>query len=527
MKRFVKIISSLAALTLASCGGANSSKPQRSSLVPSPSTASSEILPASSEASPSSEEPVSISIPPEESKEEPPVSTTPSSPASSEDSDPRPSTFRDGGEVYEEEMHPLGEFTPTRFKGDTLKIDSTKTLSDGVTLKRYSFDLNSGRHVKAEVVEVNPSLAEIRSSFNPAKEVVFNQMNEYDAAHEDVKILAGINADFFGSTCVNAYVQDGAIIKPAHNDKGIYDYKNSDADIPASLPMLFGVSGSHVRIGPMVEDKSVEETIKSSLYKKLKYAHEDKVVHQIEGEVFYDVAQATNALKGDLTLIDYEVIGGVAPAATDTYYLLEKFQDSGLNASYQVVDEYECGAGRTMTDDTSEGYAYLFKKTGVECPIEIGDTLLMSVGNDDGKWDGYTTIIGGRQSLVENGEIAPTITFENSNGAQNTGVPRSCVGITADHKVLVTGIEGLRYGGKSKSDDDPYGVNLPELAEFERAIGCYDAMNFDGGGSTQMFTRASNEDEYEMIIRSSDYGTYTPTSCRKVFNTLLVGCKVS
>lgn len=517
MKRFIKVISSLVALALASCGGGQTSAPISSVPASSPEELASSAI---------SENP---SVAPEVSKseQEVPVSQQTPEQSSYEDKDPRPSSFRDGGEVYEEEMHALGEFTPTRFKGDTLKIDSTKDLADGVKLKCYSFDLNSGNHVKAEVVEIDPSKAEIRSSYHPAKEVVYTQMQAYDAAHEDIKILAGLNADFFGSTCVNAYVQDGVIVKSAHNDKGIYDYTNLDADIPASLPMLFGVSGAHVRIGPIVEGKSVQETIQSSVYKKLKYAHEDKVVHQIDGEVHYDVAQATNALKGDLTLIDYAVTGGVAAAASDSYYLLEKFVDSGVNSSYQVVDEYECGAGRTMTDDTADGYAYLFKKSGVECPIEIGDTLFMSVGNDDGKWDGYTTIIGGRQSLVENGEIASTVTLENSNGAQNTGVPRSCVGITPDHKVLLTGIEGLRYGRKSTSEDDSYGVNLPELAEFERAIGCYDAMNFDGGGSTQMFARSAEEEEYDMLVRSSDYGSYTPTSCRKVFNTFLVGTKTA
>ena len=187
-----------------------------------------------------------------------------------------------------------------------------------------------------------------------------------------------------------------------------------------------------------------------------------------------------------------------------------------------MIESYDAGSARTYTDDTDEGFAYLFKKNGVDESIIEGDTLSYCIGNDDGKWDNYQTIIGGRQSLVENGQIAPTVTLENSNGAQNTGIPRSCVGITPEHKVLVTGIEGLRYGRKSTSDSDPYGVSLPELAEFERAIGCYDCVNFDGGGSTQLFVRSEEETDFRMLVRSSDYGTTNLNDGRKVYNTFLV-----
>ncbi len=505
------------ALALISCGGSSEPPVSSSKSEPQPSQTTASSISSSAEVTSepivsSSEE--TISSEKEISSIEPVVTSI--------DNDPRPQEFRDGGALYEEEMEPLGDFTPTRFQKESLKLDGSDQLSEGVRSLHYSFKLNNGNKVEAEVIEIDPDVATIRSNYNISHENVYTSLTKYQNKHDDVKILAGINADFFGSDCVNAYVQEGAIIKAAHNDNGIYDYTVPAADIPASKPMLFGIGGSHVRIAPIVEDQSIETTIKSSFRTKLKYAHADKVVHEITNSFSMKVKTGTNTLESDYTLIENTVPGGVVTGEGDTIYYLQKFQDSGLVKSYRVDDSYDAGASRWDTTDMGED-VYLFVKAGTEEVLQIGDTLSYCIGNDDGKWDNYQTIIGGRQSLVENGAIAPTVTLENSNGAQNTGIPRSCVGITPDHKVLVTGIEGLRYGKKSTSSDDPYGVSLPELAEFERAIGCYDCMNFDGGGSTQLFVRGEEEENFRMLVRSSDYGTTNLNDGRRVYNTLLVG----
>ena len=79
----------------------------------------------------------------------------------------------------------------------------------------------------------------------------------------------------------------------------------------------------------------------------------------------------------------------------------------------------------------------------------------------------YSTIIGGRQSLVENGEIAPTVTEENTNGAQTTNIPRTSIGVIDEHNIILCSIESLRYNSKNNiEENDPYGVDLQELAEY-------------------------------------------------------------
>ena len=442
--------------------------------------------------------------------------------------DPRPDEFLET-HLYEESMNTLGEFTPTLFDESSLTQTENTTLSDGVTLIEYNFSLNNGRNVIATTIEVDLTKADARTHYSPgAADVLYTQMTNFQQINTDVDVIAGINADFFGrgGTCVNAYVKDYTVIKSAHNNNGIYDYTNLNADIPASMPMLLGVTGEYARIAPIVENKSVEETIKSSINLKIKYASSDKIVHDLAADLALKVQNGTNKLVSDYTLITEPVRLGVAPSVGDICYVLEMEEGDYRITHGKVSERWECDGNRVFTDDCADGYAYLFKKAGVEEVIGVDDYVGYVLGNDDGKFDGYGNIIGGRQSLVENGHIASTVTLENSNGAQTTNVPRSAVGIKDDGKLLICAVEALRYGGTSSSDTDGYGLNLPQLAEFLREIGCYDAMNFDGGGSTSLITRnLTNESDYSVTVRSSDYGTYNLNQSRKIYNCLLVTTK--
>lgn len=168
----------------------------------------------------------------------------------------------------------------------------------------------------------------------------------------DYMVVAATNADHFGgSRCVNAFVKDSLIVKDSHNDNRNYDYTNEKSDLPASMPMLFGISGNTAQVAPMIKNASVKDIVQAKL----------------------------------------------------TYNL-----------------------------------------------------------------------------------------------------------------------ELLRYGKKSSSDTNPYGLNLLELADFMRFYGVYSGANFDGGGSTQLITRNFTTNEFEVTVRSSDFGTNILDNSRGVINSILV-----
>ena len=85
-------------------------------------------------------------------------------------------------------------------------------------------------------------------------------------------------------------------------------------------------------------------------------------------------------------------------------------------------------------------------------------------------------------------------------------------------------LEALSYGNKLLTKETN-GLSLPELADFMRYYGVYSGANFDGGGSTQLITKNPQTNEFEVTVRSSDYGTYVLENSRPVINTLLVYVK--
>lgn len=63
---------------------------------------------------------------------------------------------------------------------------------------------------------------------------------------------------------------------------------------------------------------------------------------------------------------------------------------------------------------------------------------------------------------------------------------RMGIGIKADGNLVVVAVSGVNYG-YSLNNTDSNGATLVELASYLKAAGAVNAMNLDGGGSTQLF----------------------------------------
>ena len=93
-------------------------------------------------------------------------------------------------------------------------------------------------------------------------------------------------------------------------------------------------------------------------------------------------------------------------------------------------------------------------------------------------WDNVKHIISGGPYLVKNGEIFIDMN-EQKLGAIGGKNPRTAIGYTADGNLIMIAVDG-REGAS-------VGMTLKELAGFMQSIGCVNAMNLDGGGSTVMY----------------------------------------
>lgn len=94
------------------------------------------------------------------------------------------------------------------------------------------------------------------------------------------------------------------------------------------------------------------------------------------------------------------------------------------------------------------------------------------------EWDNVNHIISGGPYLVKNDKVYIDMTEQNlaSIGGRN---PRTAVGYTGEGNLIIVTVDG-----REKSS---IGMTLTELANFMKSIGCYNAMNLDGGGSTVLY----------------------------------------
>lgn len=96
------------------------------------------------------------------------------------------------------------------------------------------------------------------------------------------------------------------------------------------------------------------------------------------------------------------------------------------------------------------------------------------------EWKDVNHIISGGPYLVKNGDIYVDMTAQKlaSIGGRN---PRTAIGYTKDNSLIMLTADG-REGAS-------IGLTLVELANLMKKLGCVNAMNLDGGGSTVMYVK--------------------------------------
>ncbi len=123
--------------------------------------------------------------------------------------------------------------------------------------------------------------------------------------------------------------------------------------------------------------------------------------------------------------------------------------------------------------------------------LKVGEKVSINFSaNGDSRWNEVAVgmgSVGGR--LLINGEVNPNL--------EKGAAPRTAIGITEDGSIVLYTIDG-RQSGHS------YGVQLKTLSERMKELGCIDAINLDGGGSTEMMVRLPGDSSLIIINKPSD-----------------------
>ena len=152
--------------------------------------------------------------------------------------------------------------------------------------------------------------------------------------------------------------------------------------------------------------------------------------------------------------------------------VIRSFFGMNYNKSFNVQWIYHYGNNVEDVFRFDEPMPYNFNQTN---PLPAPDQSSGSV------YQNLLVGIGGAPTLVKNNLVNVTYNQEimwGSGVGYDNSDPRTAVGYTSNNHVIFITADGRQ--------SQSLGVGLPELAQILVDLGCVEAMNLDGGGSTQM-----------------------------------------
>ena len=143
-----------------------------------------------------------------------------------------------------------------------------------------------------------------------------------------------------------------------------------------------------------------------------------------------------------------------------------------------VSDGRILSTGYSPLNIPADGYVLVGPKSKLSI-LEAGEKIKLNVKTSP-EWKSVKHIISGGPYLVKNGEVYVDVAAQKLHSITGRN-PRSAIGYTADNRLILVAVDG-REGAS-------VGLTLTELANFMKSIGCTNAINLDGGGSTVMYVK--------------------------------------
>jgi hypothetical protein len=203
------------------------------------------------------------------------------------------------------------------------------------------------------------------------------------------------------------------------------------------------------------------------------YTQEPGVKYAVINGGFFGTNASYSLLQynGNVQAINIKSLNRTYNGATKTYYPTRGALGITANGSPEVAWVYHIGAGN--------GTVYAYPQPS---PNDITQTPqqqpTVSFPSGGVVWN-TNSAIGGSPVLIKNNTVKITDREELIDINNTTSRARSAIGHTADGVVILLAVEGNNPAGG-------VGLNLEEMANLMKSMGCNGALNLDGGGSTYM-----------------------------------------
>lgn len=126
----------------------------------------------------------------------------------------------------------------------------------------------------------------------------------------------------------------------------------------------------------------------------------------------------------------------------------------------------------------NNNYVIVLPKKFLNEKITIGSEVNFDYKLTPEKWNEMSYAVCGGPNLIKKGKVF----IDNQKFTKNFlwgKAPRTAIGYTHNNKIILVTVDGREQGNSE-------GATLTELARLMRKLGCVEAMNLDGGSSTQM-----------------------------------------
>jgi hypothetical protein len=266
-------------------------------------------------------------------------------------------------------------------------------------------------------------------------------------------------------------------------------WKNADADfgpLPSGVHVfstkdsLDGKPNVAYYVSLPLRDKKLEFTVDTTLRRRLTpaafYEKNQHPLIVVNCTFFsFESQQNLNVVVRNGRLAGYN-IHSIAGRGKDT---LRYFHPTG--SALGISKKRKADVAWLFTDSARK-YPAAFERNPVLLVDSVKDTGLtryaMRERPDKTKWK-MQTAVGGGPVLLFDGEIRVTNNEERkfTGKAINDKHPRTAMGYTGDGRLVILVVEGRRPGIAE-------GATLIQEARLLKEIGCIEALNLDGGGSS-------------------------------------------
>src|SRR5436190_5468616 len=231
-------------------------------------------------------------------------------------------------------------------------------------------------------------------------------------------------------------------------------------------------------VDALLKDRKLEFTTQSLYGIRMKpsayYPLEKNPLLIVNGTFFnLQTNQNLNLIVQKKKLLSFNITSLKGPGADSSSYYYITRSAIGINKKRKADVAW------TFTD-SSMSWVYAFE----DSPVVAKGRSRVPTANKLGRFDWHkwriVTAIGGGPTLIHNGKMMITNKEEQLQvGGENDRHPRTAMGYTSDGRLIILVIEGRNPGVAE-------GATLIEESDILLKLGCYEAFNLDGGGSSCM-----------------------------------------